>query len=153
MADDWASSADKRLKEEEEKRRLKDERAIQIHKLLSEQGPNLFGEIKRKLGEELRNLNQKEGREVISFPFGPTEKADLYAKLDKGQRSAHAILEYDTIEYYAMEGGCDMPDLRGKFNLSVSDQGTLVLKDEQGNQQSSLDAAGQILNALMGWRS
>ena len=148
---DWASGATDWLDKKEETEQGWKDRAAQERKILEEQGPGLWDEIRREFDVQRDAFNQREGRDVLTVVTGSPKKVTVFAKMSDGeQREMTAAFTDDySIEYHA--GVTDVePDRSGKFKMSVTNENELVLLNKDNVAYVAKTIADHALNALIG---
>src|ERR1700690_2981715 len=149
--DDWASKAAKKFDEEEDAKRKAEELASEKLRIFGEQGVRVWSDVRRELQGRVQRFNQEEGREVLVAPEAKQDKLTIFAKRSSGQRemTPHFDKAFPEIEFYAKDSSRELPDVQGKFGLSVTANNGLILVDSGEAERSIQYAVDQMLDALL----
>jgi hypothetical protein len=151
--EDWSSRAAEKLDRERQTDQQKEERAAQKRRVKEEQGPGLWVRVRQGLQAQIKNLNGREGREVLVAPETSPNKLTIFARLDSGQREMTATFGNDfSIEYQAKATAEQFTDNMGKFTMYVTGDSGLILRNTGGTERSVDNTVEQMLDALMGWK-
>ena len=148
----WAFNAASRFVEQE---RMRSERwavALQRHQKLAAQAPVLWETTRQALQAQIRTFNDQVGRQVLTATAPGDTKLAVLARTENGPRTI--IVEFDPKRYSitcsarAMEGPADFEE---RFQFLVNEQTDTAMVLPSGDECSAEDAAGHMLNGLMGW--
>jgi len=149
---DWASKAVDKFADEQNAEESREHRAAQKRTILEEQGPMVWAEIRQLLQGEIKDFNQRAGKEILAAPLAASEKLTVFLKADY-QREMTASMSKDySVAYSAKGAPSECPDHMGKFTMVVNKENTVDLIGPGGQQKSNQDVTGIMLDALMAWK-
>ena len=152
--DDETIKATKKFDAEEAAEAKVDDRASEELRIFDEQGAGAWSDVRQRLLKRVQDFDREEGNGVLVVQETKQEDLTIRAKSRKrGDRevTAHFDTAYHEIEYYAKAVSTELPDIQGKFQMTVTTDNKLILVDAAGQGQSAQYAANQIFDALLTW--
>jgi len=148
----WAFNAASRFVEQERMRSEKWARAAQRHQTLLTQVPVLWETTRQALQAQIRTFNERVGREVLVASADGDQRVAVLARTETGTRSI--IVEFDPKGYWITCSACaanSPTDFEQRIQLLVNEQARAAMALPSGEECSAEEAAGYMLNGLMGW--
>ena len=148
----WAFNAASRFVEQERMRSEKWAQALQRHQTLVAQAPVLWESTRLALQAQVRTFNEQVGRQVLIATTAAGEKVAVLAKTETGPRTI--MVEFDAKRCWitcSARAAEDTPGFEERFHLALNEEAKASLALPTGAECSAEEAAGHMLNELMGW--
>jgi hypothetical protein len=148
MAEDWAKKAAERLQAEEKSASQKAERSSQLFKLKQTEGPKLWSELCQWLQEQIKQMNDNLGHEVLVAPLTSNEKLDIFRNRDSGKPlELHIAFDPDAGVLHYKTYNTD-----AHIQTAVTEKNEVVFMGSHGLLVDVATVGSMMLNNLMGWK-
>lgn len=126
--------------------------ALQRHQTLVAQAPVLWESTRQALQVQVRTFNEQVGRQVLIASAAAADKLAVLARTETGSRTI--MVEFDPKRYWitcSARAADGTPEFEERFHLGLNEEAKASLALPTGVECSAEEAAGHMLNELMGW--
>jgi len=142
----WAERAADRLKSEENKKNLENERFVEEQRLRRHHAPRLWIRLKVCLEEKCNTLNSELGKEILVFKLEPSSQVIIRTK----DRPHSLRVEYAK-DAYRIYYECD--GLDGEYLFGVKADTTVRLQTPSGIPYTPEEVSTKLLEMLLQFRA
>ena len=148
----WAFNAATRFVEQERMRSEQWANAVQKHQRLVAQAPALWESVREALRAQVHTFNEHVGKHVMLASGTGEKKLAVHAQTESGPRAI--TVEFDAERCSISCSACSPDgrvDFEKRFQMSVNAEANASMAIRGGVACSAEEAAGHMLNGLMGW--
>ena len=153
---DWYTEAAERLRRQECAKQIIRDHARQETILLEQEGQRLWKQLRQWLQAEVKQLNERLGREVLTATVTCRQELDIHAKLENLERDDSVVFEEATHSVsYIANNRSTLGEVKSEaWQIKLMPQETVAFckpNSPNGACQPIEKVSSIILNGLMGW--